>query len=227
PKEKISASGTILFPRAMSLFDFKKPVFDLALSLRNIDIKTLASMVTNKVTMSGVLNTDFSLSGGLNAIKLSGDIHGKDMTISDQYAVNSADGHVTYEGGAVRLKSVRLKRGSSAIDISGTVGAHNEFSVHAIAKSIKVSDIILQKHIEKLKTRYKELFEDNFFDTVFISNLDIRGAGTFENPTLTLRADVNAGRYRGRPVGSGYIEGTLNGKHATATASLLNNKMTL
>ncbi len=211
----------------MSLFDLKKPDFDLALSLRNIDIKTLAGMLTNKVTISGVLNTDFRLSGGLNAIKLSGDIHGKDMTISDQYAVNSADGHVTYEGGAVRLKSVRLKRGSSSFDISGTVGAHNEFSVAATGKSIKVSDIILQKHIEKLRTRYKELFEDNFFDTVFITNLDIRGAGTFENPTLTLRGDVNAGRYRGRPVGSGYIEGTLNGKHATVTASLLNKKLTL
>ena len=227
PREKISASGTILFPRAASLFDFKKPDFDLSLSLRNIDIKILVGMLTNKLTMSGVLNTNFNLSGGLNAIKLSGDIHGSDMTISDRYAVNSADGHVTYEGGAVRLKSVRLKRGSSSVDISGTVGAHNTFSVDATGKSIKVSDIILQKHREKLETRYKELFEGNFFDTVFISNLYIRGTGTFENPVLALRGDVNAGRYRGHPVGSGYIQGTLNGKHATVTASLLDKKLTI
>ncbi len=227
PREKISASGTVLFPQALSLFDLKKPDFDLSLSLRNIDIKILAGMLTDKVAVSGILNTDFNLSGGLNAIKLSGDIHGSDMTISNQYAVNSADGHVTYEGGAVSLKSVRLKRGSSAIDISGTVGAHNAFSLDAAGKSIKVSDIVLQKHREKLKTRYKELFEGNFFDTIFISNLNIRGTGTFDNPMLTLRGDINAGPYRGRPVGSGHIEGTLNGKHATAAAGLLNNKLTI
>ena len=227
PREKISASGTILFPRAASLFDLKKPDFDLSLSMRNIDIKTVVGMLTDKVTMRGVLNTDFNLSGGLNAIKLSGDIHGSDMTISDQYAVNSADGHVTYEGGAVRLKSVRLKRGSSAVDISGTVGAHNAFSLDVTGKSIKVSDLILQKNREKLKSRYKELFEGNFFDTIFISNLDITGTGTFESPIVTLTGDINAGPYRGRPVGNGYIKGTLNGKHATVTAGLLNNKLTI
>ena len=227
PREKISASGTILFPQAVSLFDFKKPDFDLTLSLRNLDIKTVVGMFTDKVTMSGVLNTDFILSGGLNAIKLSGDIHGSDMTISEQYAVNSADGHVTYEGGSVRLKSVRLKKGSSTVDISGTVGVHDTFSLDATGKSIKVSDIILQKHIEKLKTRYKELFEGNFFDTIFISNLDIRGTGTFESPILTLKGDINAGSYRGHPLGSGYVQGTLNGKHATVTAGLLNKKLTI
>ncbi len=227
PGERISAAGTILFPRAASLFDLKKPDFNLSVSLRNLDIKTFAGMFTNKVTVSGVLNTDFHLSGDLSAIKLSGDIHGSGMTISDQYAVNSADGHVTYEGGAFHLESVRLKRGSSAVDISGTVGAHNVFSFDATAKSIKVSDIILQRHREKLMTRYKELFEGNFFDTIFISNLDLRGTGTFEEPILTLRGDINAGRYRGHPVGSGYIEGTLKGKHATMTASLLDKKMTL
>ncbi len=227
PGEKISASGTILFPHAVSLFDFKKPDFDLSLSLRNINIKKLAGMFTDKVTMSGVLNTDFSLSGVLNAIKLSGDIHGRDMTISDQYAVNSADGYVTYEGGALSLKSVRLKRGSSAVDISGTVGADNTFSVDAASKAIKVSDIVLQKHREKLKSRFKELFEGNFFDTILVSNMDLRGSGTFEDPVLTLRGDINAGKYRGHLMGSGYLQGTLNGKHVTVTAGLLNKKVTV
>jgi len=225
PREKISASGTVLFPQAASLFDLKKPEFDLSLSLRKIDGKTLAGMFTGKVTMSGVLNTDFNLSGGLNAIKLSGDIHGSDMTVANQYAVNSVDGHVTYEGGSVRLKSVRLKKGSSAVDISGTVGAHNTFSIEATGKSIKVSDIVLQKHREKLQARYKELFEGDFFDTIFISNLAIRGTGTFESPIVTLKGDINTGTYRGRPVGSGYIEGTLKGKHATVTAGLLNKRL--
>src|SRR5208283_3340891 len=60
-----------------------------------------------------------------------------------------------------------------------------------------------------------------------ISNLGISGSGTFENPILSLRGDVSAGRYRGHPVGGGYIQGTLNGKHATVTASLLDKKLTL
>ncbi len=227
PREKISASGTVLFPQAVSLFDLKKPDFDLSLSLRNIDIKPFAAMFTNKVTVNGVLNTDFDLSGGLNNIKLSGDIHGRDLTISDQYAINSADGNLTYEGGTVTLNPVRLKKGSSSIDISGTVGAHNTFSVNATSRSIKVSDIILQRNREKLRTQYKELFEGNFFDTILISNLAIRGSGTFENPILTLRGDMNSGPYRGRPVGGGYIQATLNGKHATVTAGLLNKKLTI
>jgi translocation and assembly module TamB len=224
---KMSVSGTILFPEAASLFDFKKPDFGLSFSLGNIDIKTIVAMLTNKTTMSGVLNTNFNLSGGLNGIKLSGDIHGSNMTIANQYAVNSADGHVSYEDGSIRLKSVRLKRGHSVVDLSGTVGPHNTFSVDATGKSVKVSDIILQRHREKLQTRYKELFEGNFFDTIFISNLDIRGTGTFESPRVTLRGEINAGPYRGHPVGSGSIEGTLNGKHATVTAVLLNNKLTI
>ncbi|MBF0507275.1 MAG: hypothetical protein HQL09_10630, partial [Nitrospirae bacterium] len=85
--EGINASGTVLFPRAVSLFDLKNPVFNLSLSLRNADIKTLSSMFSNKLTISGVLNTDFNLSGGLTAIKLSGEVHGKDMTIADKYAL--------------------------------------------------------------------------------------------------------------------------------------------
>ncbi|HXW68346.1 MAG TPA: translocation/assembly module TamB domain-containing protein [Dissulfurispiraceae bacterium] len=225
PGEKIRASGTVLLPQAVTLFDFKKPEFDLSLSLRNLDVKTLMGMFTGKVAMSGVLNTDFNLSGGLDAIKLSGDVHGSNITVANQYALNSVDGYVTYEGRSVRLKSVRLKRGSSALDISGTVGADKTFSIDATGKSIKVSDIVLQRHREKLETRYKELFEGGFFDTIFISNLNIRGTGTFENPIVTVKGDINTGPYRGRPVGSGYIEGFLKGKQATLTASLLNKKL--
>jgi hypothetical protein len=225
PNEKINASGVILFPRAAKIFDLKKPDFNLSVSSRDIGIKKLAALFTDKTSVSGVLDTDFNLSGGLGAIKLSGDIHGSDMTISDQYAVNSADGYIAYERGCVRIKSLRLRKGSSAVDVSGTVGPHDKFSLDVASKSIKVSDIIPEKNREKLKSRYKELFVDNFFDTVFISNLDIRGAGTFGSPILSLKGDIHAGAYRGRTVGSGDIMGDLNGKHLTVTARLLNKKL--
>ncbi len=227
PQEKISAGGTVLFPRAGALFDLKKPDFNLSLFLQNIDIKTLVAMFTGKVKASGVLNTYFNLSGGIDTIRLSGDVHGSGMTIADQYALDSADGHVTWEGRSVSFKALRLKKGASSAEITGTVGPHDKFSINAAARSIKVSDIISEKRREKLKAQYKELFVDNFFDTLFLSNLNIRGEGTFESPVLSLKSDINAGAYRGRPVGGGDIQGTLNGKHATITARLLDKKMTI
>ncbi|MGD0283141.1 MAG: translocation/assembly module TamB domain-containing protein, partial [Dissulfurispiraceae bacterium] len=225
PKEKVGASGSILFPRAAKLFDLKKPDFNLSVSARDIGIKKVAALFTGKSAVSGVLDTDFNLSGGLGAIRLSGEVHGSDITVSDQYAINNADGHISYERGSLSIKSLRLMKGTSTVDISGFVGPHDKFSLDATGKSIRLSDIIPEKDKDKLKLRYKELFADNFFDTVSISNLCINGSGTFGSPIISLRGDIHAGAYRGRPVGSGDIIGELNGKNLTVTARLLDKKL--
>jgi autotransporter translocation and assembly factor TamB len=225
--EKITASGTILFPHAASLFDLRKPDFNLNVSSRNMDINTFAGLFTSRMTLNGFFNADFSLTGTLDSIRLSGDVHARDLALSDLYAIDSADGQVSYDNGTVHLKSLRFKKGSSAVDVSGAFGPNNKFSIEAAGKSVRISDIVLQKQREKLQTRFKELFRDNLFDTISVSNVRITGSGTVESPSITVRGEINAGLYRGHPLGSGDILGELNGKHATVTARLLDRKIVI
>jgi len=223
--EKIKAVGDIFFQHASKLFDMRQPAFKLSVSVRDASLHKLAGLVTGKAAIGGVFNTDFNLSGGMEALKLEGDVHGNNIILSDRYPLNSADGHVIFEDGALYLRSFRLRQGGSVADITGNVGPHNKFSLNVAAKSVKLSDIILQKDREQLKSRYKELFTGNLFETIFIANLAIKGQGTFDDPVMTLKADVNTGAYRGHSLGSGDIQAALDGKHLTATARLLDKKL--
>lgn len=224
-QEKIRADGAIDFPRASRLFDMKSPDFDLSVSVRDAGMRKLASLVTGKLTLDGVLNTDFKMSGGTGTLRLEGDVHAAGITVSDRYPVTSADGHIVYAGGSLRFKALRLTKGESAVDLSGSVGPGDQFSLEASAGSVKVSDLMLQKDRDKLKARYKELFAGNFFDTILVSGLSVRGHGTFEDPVMTLSAIVDTGAYRGRSLGRGDIQAALDGRRLTMTARLLDKKL--
>ncbi|MBF0558416.1 MAG: translocation/assembly module TamB domain-containing protein [Nitrospirae bacterium] len=225
--EKIKAEGDVFFPRASKLFDLRKPDFNLSVSVRDADMRKVSGLVGDKLTLEGVLNTDFRLSGGMDTIKLAGDVHGSNMTIAERFPVNTADGRIVYENGSWNFKALRLRNGESVVDMAGTFGPHNKFSIDAAGKTVRVSDIMPQKNRESLKSRYKELFAGNFFDTISISNVDLKGHGTFDSPVLSLRSDVNAGAYRGRPLGKGDIKADLDGKHFTMTARLQDKKLAI
>ncbi len=223
-KEEIRAAGNVYFEKAKTLFDLKSPDYDLKIAVKNINIKDLSDTFRDGPSFAGTLDSDFRLYGIPDDIRADGNVHAVDLSWNGRYAV-AADGKASYKRRGFAFHPLHIKRGNSVLDVEGTLTLDRKFLFKGEAKKINIADAVPGKQKDVLKAHYKELFVEDFFDTISLANVKVRGEGTLKDPTLELDGDINGGIYRGRYLGKGDIHGILNGKRVDVSAHLLDRKM--
>ncbi|MCL5238711.1 MAG: translocation/assembly module TamB domain-containing protein [Nitrospirae bacterium] len=223
-KEEFRASGNVRFEKARSLFELQSPDYDLNISVKNIDIKSLSGTFQDGPPFTGTMQADFRLYGKPGDIRADGDVHAGNLSWNGVYSVD-AGGKASYKMRAFSFSALQVKRGNSELSLQGSLSLDKRFSFVAEGKRVTIADAVSDRQKEMLRTHYKELFVENFFDTISLMNLRVKGEGDFNNPHIELDGDVKSGTYRGRRLGKGDIHGTINNGRIDIDAHLFDRKM--
>ena len=223
-KEEVRAEGSVRFDKARMLFELQSPYYDLNISAGNIDIKDLAGTFQDGPPFTGTMQTDFRLYGKPDDIMADGTVSAKDLSWNGNYPVD-AGGRASYKRRSFTFTGAQVKRGKSELAVQGRLSLDKRFSFTAAGRKVVVADIVADRHRETLKKHYKELFVENFFDTISLTSLRIKGEGTFGEPYLEIESDISSGSYRGRQPGKGDVRAVISKKHIDASARLFDRKM--
>lgn len=227
-KEEYRASGSVYFKKARELFELREPDYDLNISAKNIDINALSDTFQDAPAFTGNMDADFRLYGKPNDIRASGDVHAKRLSLhalQNKYSVDSADGKVSYAKREFSFGSLRIKRGASTLNANGILTLDKRFSFAARGQNVKAVDII--PNDSNGSNSLSRLKSSKILETILLTDTDIRGEGTFENPKIELKSSINGGSYKGHSVGKGMIKGILIDKHAEIAAEFLNGRMSI
>jgi translocation and assembly module TamB len=209
PGEEHSIEGSIGFPAAKELFDFSKPSYNLSASVKNADFAQAAQILYEDFSARGKLNADFSIKGNRVIPEISGH-----ATVSDASVYNipfdSASTSFRSTAEDFSLEKLAIRKGTSVLTIEGRITDKNRFSYSASSNNLLLKDLGLVHMPE---------------DTV----LSVRssGSGTFENPSITIDANISGGTFKGRSMGDGTIHATVKNKKISLDAALFHEKVTL
>ncbi|GER94673.1 hypothetical protein A45J_2437 [hot springs metagenome] len=226
-KEHYRASGNVYFRKAKELFELKEPDYDLNISVRNIDIEALSDTFQDAPRFAGNMDADFRLYGRSDDIKASGNVYVKKLSLINRYIVDSADGYVSYARKIFSFDSLHIKRGTSILNVSGTIGLDKRFSFAASGQNIKAADIISDNFSLNGSRSSNHLKDYKIFETMLLSDINIKGKGTFKNPEIELKTSINGGQIKGHSIGKGILRATLINKHVDMIAEFLNGKMSI
>jgi translocation and assembly module TamB len=219
-KEEYKASGGVYFKKARELFELREPDYDLNISAKNIDIKTLSDTFQDAPPFAGNIDADFRLHGKPEDIMASGDVHAKKLSLNNKYSVDIADGKVSYAKREFSFGSLRIKKGASTLNVNGSLTLDKRFSFFADGQDTKVVDIIPEKF--KIQDAKFKIIE-----AALLTDIKIKGEGTFENPNIELKSSINGGSYKGYPIGKGVLKGILINKHTDIAAEFLDGRMSI
>ncbi|MBI5212664.1 MAG: translocation/assembly module TamB domain-containing protein [Nitrospirae bacterium] len=219
-KETYKASGSVYFKKARSLFDLTEPDYDLTISAQNIDADALSATFHGSPQFTGILHADFKLYGKPEDIRAFGEVRAKNLSLYGKYSADDADGKVSYAKKSFSSDNLKIKKGSSLLNVSGTLGMDKRFSFAATGHRIKIGDILPEKFKpENARTK--------IIENLLLTDAKIKGEGTFENPVIEIKSGINGGTYKGYSIGKGFINGKLSNKHVDLTAGLLDGKMNM
>jgi translocation and assembly module TamB len=221
-KEEYRASGSVYFKKARELFELREPDYDLNISAKNIDIKAFSGTFQDAPPFAGNMDADFRLYGKPYDIRASGDVRARKLSLQDKYSVDSADGKVSYAKREFSFGSLLVKKGSSTFNVNGILTLDKRFSFAAHGQHIKVIDIIPNDSNSLSRLKGSKILEN-----ILLTDTDIKGEGSFENPSIKIHSAINGGSYKGYTVGKGMLKGILINKHADIAVQLLDGRTSI
>lgn len=207
--EEHSIRGDISFQGAKELFDFTMPVYNLSVSIKNADFGHALKTLSNDIPARGSIKADIKIFGKDKDIEISGNVSLENAFV---YSIpfDAASLAFLYKKKEFLAKEITITKGKSVLIAEAMLSLDKGFSYKASSEKILVKDLGL----------------DQIPDDVIVK-LQSEGNGTFENPTITLTAQVIGGSFQGRTLGSGTIEFLVKNKYISVNAALFEKKMTL
>jgi translocation and assembly module TamB len=197
--------GTVAFPKAEKLLDLQNPDFDLGVVLNGADLGGILRLHKLAVPADGMANGKVRIEGSIPVYSgeseiAEGSVYGFD--------VSSATLGFSYDFDTFRLTSAKMISGESELSVEGSVTNDGVFDFRANSEKF-YPESVLQR---SLPLSYRMSFE-------------AEGKGTFEQPNITLRADLSEGIFIGREAGGGKLKANLRGKEFTYDARVFKDKM--
>jgi translocation and assembly module TamB len=213
--------GSIGFEEAKELFDLKKPDYELAVSLKGADLKKLTRIFYKELPLTGSIDSDFKIKGkgptpeyfGAGVIS-SAEIY--------KFPLDSVSLDFSYNYKDFTIKKAVLRKGKSTAMLEGMVSRGEEFSFKAFSDRLFISDIIPLLDLHFTNGKY---WGGRYWGNDLSLSLNAEGSGTFDNPVIKLNGKLSGGTFKGRPIGSGIINVSVNNKNVLLNAALFDEKL--
>ncbi|MEW6584425.1 MAG: translocation/assembly module TamB domain-containing protein, partial [Nitrospirota bacterium] len=199
--------GTISFPEAKQLFDLAVPVFDLKGSVKNADFGKTVQIFYKDFPGRGSLSGDMRLTGKGEGIKIDGDASVQNGAVYET-PFDGASFNFSYALKEFSVRKLRIVRNRSILNAEGAITGKNAFHYKASAQKIYLKDLGLK----------------GMPDDMAVS-LQSEGKGTFENPGVSIRAQMVSGTFKGREIGGGWVTASIRNKDIEAQGALFDEKM--
>ena len=204
--------GSIQFPKAKRLFELVSPIHNLSFQINNGMLDNISSLFVGAPPMQGLLDGIFSLTGIPSDLKSKGNIRASNYEIYN-YKTNSVlTSQVSYDKKVFSFKNTLLK------------GSHNEIKGDGSISLDKIFDFSLKTDsfsLIPISDRFKLIRDFS------LKNLDIEGKGSFDNPKITAKANLNFRSQKKGYTVKGDIKGLLQGDRFNISSSLFDNRINI
>lgn len=208
----IMMKGTIRFPEGKELFDFKKPLYGLSVTMRNSDVERALKVIYKKPMKpqpQGRFDTVLSITGPGPKPLFKGTARMANGAI-DRIPLDSASLSYSYDYDTLIVDNVLLKKGDSILTGKGSVTHDERFSFTASGARIFLRDIPLRGSPADAYVTFKA-----------------EGKGTLDDPLIELDGIVHGGKFRDTPLGDGKIRASVKDRALLLDAALLDGRATL
>jgi translocation and assembly module TamB len=202
--------GTVRFPDAAELFDFKRPVYSLSVSAKGADLgKTvkLVNIKTLKQYPKGRLNADFRVTGPGPMPLYQGTLLMNDVLV-DKVMMDSASMAFSYNYKDLLISDAVFRKGSSALTASGRLSHDDKFSFKASGSKIFLKDV-----------SGKAMPADAHV------SLQAEGKGSLDDPVIDMDGIFHGGKINGSDMGDGKFKASLRNWTLVFNSSLFDNKV--
>lgn len=203
----LKMTGSIFFKKAQTLFDLRHPEYRLKASFNNADLERFAKIFYPDFSGEGRLRAEVKIRGTLENPQVSGDGTVEEGVIYD-IPFDRADFGWSFAGKKLIFENMKIIRGKSVVSADAELDSSGRFVYKASSESVLLSDL-LRKQLNG--------------DVVFSAKSE--GAGTFDNPSVSLDARIIEGKIKGKRVGSGVIKASVRNKDISFGADLFEGKV--
>ncbi len=203
--------GRISFPQAKELFELSNPVYDLSASIKNAEFGQFVKIFYKDFSAEGRLNAEVKIGGKDKDVEVSGNAS-VDKGLLYNIAFDSASGGISYAKRGLALKKVKVRKGKSVFTGEGKIGLNEIFFYNVTSEKLFLKDFVSDSIA---------IPED------VVLRVQSEGHGTFDNPAITINAIVIGGTVKGKNLGGGTVNATIQNRDISVNAALFNEKMRL
>jgi translocation and assembly module TamB len=208
-RSTLAMKGTVRFPEGKELFDLKKPLYGLSVSMKNADLERALKVIYGKPLrpeLKGRFDTEFSITGAGPKPLFKGAARMTSGTI-EGIPPEAASLSYAYDYDTLVLEDVFLKKGESLLTGKGSISHDERFSFAASSARFFLKDLQLRGSPADAYLAFKA-----------------EGKGTLEDPRVDLEGTVHGGTFRDSSLGDGAIKVSMKNKAMTFDVSLLDGK---
>jgi translocation and assembly module TamB len=200
-------SGSIKFRESKGLFSFVAPLYRAEARIKNGNAQSIIRAVYKEMPFTGIVNGKISFHGDEDEFKGNGDLTLKESVIYGQQ-VDHISMNVELSPEGMYFPSIEMMQGKSNLQSRGSLSFEKKFDIEILSNSINSKNI--------------SLFDDYPVDARF--TLDLKGAGTLENPGITFSANILESNFRGTSMGKGQLGGSLENDLFSVKGEILNGR---
>ncbi|MCL4476852.1 MAG: translocation/assembly module TamB [Nitrospirae bacterium] len=208
----IVMKGSVKFPEGKELFDLKKPLYGLSVSMKNADLERALKVIYKKPLKpqpGGKFDTVLSITGHGPQPLFKGTARMENGALG-RIPLDSAALSYSYDYDTLIVEDVLLKKGDSLLTGKGSVTHDDRFSFSASGSRLFLKDIPLRGSPSDAYVSVKA-----------------EGKGTLDDPRMELDATVHGGKFRDSSLGDGKIRASVKDRVLLLDAALLDGRTTL
>ncbi len=208
----ITMKGTVKFPEARELFDLKKPLYGLSVSMKNADVEKALKVIYKKPLKPqprGRFDTDLSITGPGPKPLFKGSARMANGTL-EGVALDLASLSYAYDYDTLTLEDVLVRKGDSLLTGKGSLTYDDRFSFAASGNRIYLKDVPLRGAPADAYVTFKA-----------------EGKGTLDDPRMELDGMVHGGTFKDSSLGDGNIRVSMKNKTMLFDVLLLDGKTSL
>lgn len=203
------AAGSIEFPGAQGIFDFKEPVYDLTVRLKRADLEAVLKVLDLDIPFEGVIDSEVSIKGKGQSPVFTGSIQATDASAYG-VRVSSSSVQFSYDTVDFKITDSVIRKGSSTLHLKGVLHKDKSFVFSGSSRRLLTRDLVPQS-----------------IPLNYTMSVEAEGKGTFDEPEIRLTARLRDGEFKGAAMGGGTLEATLRGRSLEVDAGLLDGKAAL
>ncbi len=208
----IMMKGGIRFPEGKELFDLKKPLYGLSVSMRNADLEGALKVTYGKPMEPqprGRFDTAFTITGPGPKPLFRGTAKMVNGTIGG-FALDSASLSYSYDYNSLALDDVIMKKGNSFLTWKGTVSGDGRLILSVSGGRLYPGDIPVRGAPGDAYISFRA-----------------EGKGTLDDPQIELEGSIHGGRFRETDLGGGKVHASVKDRTLSLDATLFDGRTTL
>jgi autotransporter translocation and assembly factor TamB len=205
--EALTLRGAIYFRNARKLFDLSGAEYQLTAAIRNAEMGRFVRIFYSGFAGTGNLRGDLKIAGKAENPRIGGNASVANASVYN-VPFDTAQFSLSYADGRLGLANVKIMKGRSVLKGDAQLAGGGKFSFRASSDSLWLSDVVSRQ-----------------INGNAVFSVKAEGGGTFDNPSVSMTGKIIEGVLRGKNIGSGSIEASIQQKAISVRAGMMNNRL--